>query len=878
MYKYDVSIIVAVYNNDKYLRDCIESVLKQTHNIKKIQLILVNDGSTDKSLEICKEYEKNNENILVIDKENGGVSSARNAGIKKAEGKYIIILDSDDTISKNTVKSLFDFFEKYYDEVDLVTYKIVFNKDGKKEESKRYEKFDKGTNIYDIEKYIYLNQSNVNIIFKNLLEENTLYDEKMKLAEDQKFDTEIMMKKKRIGFVEEAIYYYRKHGDSVSKTENNPYYCFDDIMQYNEEMIDKYLKSGEKNRYIQSLILNTLIWRLKADELYPYSYEEEKFNKAVDRIKNLLKYIERETIIQYKQMQILHKIYFLKMKGVKFNVDIEEDGSYKIIFDNELVLKEEKLKIVLNRFKVKNDKVKILGYLRTPIYEILDKKPELYLKYKNSDGKVIEQNISKVFESNLSYYKTNIKTNTLYGFEAIVDLNEISKFSIIIKENQKVINTEIIFSKWCPFNKRVKRYKLERKKDFIVYNIKNNKNSYQFYLLKKNFINKLKYELGNIKRYKNLKALILRALGKNKKKNIWLYLDSKNIIDNAFYQFKNDIKENDGIKRYYVYDGDESFYLKNIDNQYRKFFVKFGTLKHKILFLRSKKILTSNIKFEEYCPLGKKQNYYRDLCSYDLIYLQYGVLIAELIRTYSKEFTEIEKIVISSYFEKDNFINKYNYKAEDLIETGMPRLQRESQIIKKGNVILYAPSWRNYLISVTDNGKKKLKKEIFINSEYYKTINNFLNSESLFKLLEKYNLKLDFKLHPFFKEYKNYFNVNKKYIDIIDSTDVGKYKIFITDFSSFQFDFVKIKTPIIYFIPDKEEFTAGLHSYRKIDLPYEKAFGKLTLDQEELVSKIEEIINNDFKDDKEYQDRENSFFYNLNDIQNKLYKNLINDK
>ena len=76
MFKYDVSIVVAVYNNDRYLKDCIESVLKQTHNVKRIQLILVNDGSTDKSLEICKEYEKNNENILVIDKENGGVSSA----------------------------------------------------------------------------------------------------------------------------------------------------------------------------------------------------------------------------------------------------------------------------------------------------------------------------------------------------------------------------------------------------------------------------------------------------------------------------------------------------------------------------------------------------------------------------------------------------------------------------------------------------------------------------------------------------------------------------------------------------------------------------------------------------------------------------------
>ena len=882
MFKYDVSIVVAVYNNDRYLKDCIESVLKQTHNVKRIQLILVNDGSTDKSLEICKEYEKNNENILVIDKENGGVSSARNAGIKKAEGKYIIILDSDDTISKNTVKSLFDFFEKYYDEVDLVTYKIVFNKDGKKEESKRYEKFDKGTNIYDIEKYIYLNQSNVNIIFKNLLEENTLYDEKMKLAEDQKFDTEIMMKKKRIGFVEEAIYYYRKHGDSVSKTENNPYYCFDDIMQYNEEMIDKYLKSGEKNRYIQSLILNTLIWRLKADELYPYSYEEEKFNKAVDRIKNLLKYIERETIIQYEQMHILHKTYFLKMKGAKFKVDFEEDGSYKIYCDNKLLHESDKIKLVLNRFKINENKIKIYGYLQTPIYEILDKRPEIYLKYKDSEGKTFKKKIDKIFESNMSYFKSKIKTNKLYAFETEINLNEISKFLFLVNENGIEINTLVAFSKWCPYNKIIKRYKFERKKDFIVYNVKSNKNPYQFYLLKKNFINKFKYELGNIRRYKNPKVLFLRNLGKKRKKRIWLYTDRVGTIDNGLYQFKNDIKKEDGIDRYYIYDGDENIYLKNIDEEYHKYLIKYGSLKHKILFLRSEKILSSHSTLHEYCPLDDTEfKKYRDLMKYDLIYLQHGILHANLVKLYSKDYTEIEKIIVSSNFEENNFISKYNYDKENIIKVGMPRLQEEAKHkLKNGeakNKILFAPSWRAYLISEPVNGVRRLKTSMFLKSKYYKEMNEFLNSEKLINLLKENNLELDFQIHPIFREYQKYFKLSDDRIKIVKNTNISDYKILITDFSSFQFDFVALKRPIIYFMPDMEEFKAGLHSYRELDLPYEKAFGKLTMDQEDLINKLEEIINNNCTDDEEYLNREKEFFIDFSNSQEKLYNELIED-
>ena len=86
MLKYDVSIIVADYNNEKYIENCIKSILKQVYPLKRIQLILVNDGSKDNSLNICNKYAKRNENILVINQKNQGVSAARNAGISAAEG------------------------------------------------------------------------------------------------------------------------------------------------------------------------------------------------------------------------------------------------------------------------------------------------------------------------------------------------------------------------------------------------------------------------------------------------------------------------------------------------------------------------------------------------------------------------------------------------------------------------------------------------------------------------------------------------------------------------------------------------------------------------------------------------------------------------
>lgn len=99
-----ISVVVPVYNVEKYLEKCVNSLLSQTY--KDIEIILVNDGSTDSSLSICQEYERLDERVKVLCKENGGLSSARNMGIKSATGKYIAFVDSDDYVSKYYIETL----------------------------------------------------------------------------------------------------------------------------------------------------------------------------------------------------------------------------------------------------------------------------------------------------------------------------------------------------------------------------------------------------------------------------------------------------------------------------------------------------------------------------------------------------------------------------------------------------------------------------------------------------------------------------------------------------------------------------------------------------------------------------------------------------
>ena len=120
-----ISIIIPVYNAESFLSQCIESVLKQTYH--NIEIIVVNDGSTDNSLSICKDFEKKDARLLVIDKENGGVSIARNTGLDYANGEFILFVDSDDWMEMDACERLLNAQQK--NDSDLTVADIIHETD-----------------------------------------------------------------------------------------------------------------------------------------------------------------------------------------------------------------------------------------------------------------------------------------------------------------------------------------------------------------------------------------------------------------------------------------------------------------------------------------------------------------------------------------------------------------------------------------------------------------------------------------------------------------------------------------------------------------------------------------------------------------------------
>jgi len=150
---------------------------------------------------------------------------------------------------------------------------------------------------------------------------------------------------------------------------------------------------------------------------------------------------------------------------------------------------------------------------------------------------------------------------------------------------------------------------------------------------------------------KHLLGILYYRMKANAKRNIWLYSDSHGVLDNGYYQFLHDMKKDDGVERYYIMSSKDSNLYENFSKEVKDRVVWHKSKKHKDLFLKCSKILMSYSSLSIYSPF-QNITWYSDKLNYELIYLQHGILHASLPRLYGKEFTEIDKFIVSSEFKR----------------------------------------------------------------------------------------------------------------------------------------------------------------------------------------------------------------------------------
>ena len=878
------SVIMAIYNTGKYLDDSIGSLYNQTINFKKIQVILVNDGSTDNSEEICLKYkEKYNKNIIYIKIEHSGVSKARNIGLKFAKGKYINFLDADDIWGFQSFKYVSIFF-KFNKNVDIVAGRLKFFEAINTYHPLDY-KFYKTRVVNLTEDYNYIQMSGPSTFFRSSIIKNEKFPEKVFSGEDK-----ILLLKPIIGFIKEAIYYYRRRSDSSSAVQNQVQkveFYFSQLKYVGQYLLEKSKELYNKVMpFIQFYIGYNNLFRILSPA-YKYLNHDD-FIEYCNLIEDQLKQIDDKYILEQRFTPYRTKLLAISKK-------YKTDVRYDVIIKNDLLLYSGK--ILINITKSSN----------IIIWRILDIKQNI-LKLEGKDNFWMPKDkyfyYCKIGNKTLfpNYYDyPGFDFYTMYG---LVDKGRMITFNIPIEENN-----ETLIKFFISYNGENIEIFPSFGKFARIPTIKNgyySNGNYIIKLIQKRLII-FKYNQSLEEYFEKEYCKILKSIHKDdilqlrkkyfnnrdlyfidNKKEIWLindnkakagdngeyffrYLMNKKLSDiSIFFVIKKECDDYERLKKFgNILDLDSTFYLD--------------------IFLNSDKIISSISDEWVTNPFGEEKIYIGDLFHFDSIFIENGIIVDDLSKILDRINKNFSLFITSSKKEYNTILSSgYYYNKDNVVLTGLSKydnLIEISRITHKEKLILIIPTWRLYITGTRDLVTfESIYSPHFKNTTFFDFYNNFINDQKILYYMEKYHFFGLFCLHPYFSEQIIDFTANN-FIAIKTNCNyqelLPKASLLVTDYSNIFFDFAYLKKPIIYSHFD-------INEYRKYQYPegyfdyFKDGFGPVCYNIECLENELIELLINNCKQKKKYINRIKKFFSfsdnnNNERIYSEIIKNLKND-
>ena len=880
---YIFSVIIPIYNTGRYVDEAIFSLLNQTIGFENIQIILVNDGSIDRTDEISLKYKKKYpDNIIYIKTEHGGLSKARNIGIKYATGKYITFLDPDDKWDSMAFNYISLFFEQNAN-IELVAARLKFFELRDDYHPLDY-KFYK-TRVVNLNKeYNCIHLSGSSSVFKASLIKGKEFEENTFFYEDIKLINSILLLKPIMGLIREAIYYYRKRADFTSNTQIQKtkieFYLFT-LKNVHQYLLD-YSKIiyNCKVPFIQFLVGYDILFRIPSSA---YKFlDNNNFNKYCDLIENLLKQIDDKYILEQRILSYKLKMFALSKK---YHKDLRYDVTLKnnaCKYSNHILIDFKKnLYIII--WKIIEIKDEILHLEGKDNFWMPRERYYYFCKFEN-----------KIFFPKYYYY-SGYDFLTMYG---IIEKGRIIIFDIPLRSSNAEIvhfyisyNNAIIeifpslgwFSHIPPIDggyyisgNYIAKY---INKSLTIFS--NEEKLVK--LFEKQYCEQLKKE-GKDYLIK-LRKENIESKNKIDKKHIWIISDRPDRAgDNGEYFFRYLKNKNPkGIIPYFAIRNNCSDYLrlKKLGNV-----LNLNSDEYLNIFLKADKIISSMSNSWVDNPFGEDRKYIRDLFHFDLIFLQHGITKDDVSRYLNRFTKNYSLFVTSTKKEYKSILNyEYGYNKNNVILSGLPRydnLYRLNKIKRREKLILIAPTWRMNIKGTTNLiTYESIYSDSFKFTDYFNFYNNLINNEKLIYIMKEYNYTGIFCLHPSFSS--QYIDFTKNNIFLIrKKCNYQKYllkaSLLVTDYSSIFFDFAYLRKPIIYSHFDYEDYR--MNHYPKGYFDYEKdGFGSVSYDLKSTVDNIINEIENNCLLRKKYLRRINKFFTYFDEHNNdRLYNGIINNQ
>lgn len=900
-YKYKFSFVIPVYNVEDYLAETVESILAQTMDFaSNCEIIFVNDGSTDASEEVCLRYQQQfPNNIKYISQKNTGPGAARNRGAEAAEGKYINPIDSDDKLSPNTLSEVYKFFEKHYDEIDLVGIKWEFFEARLGPHPLNY-KFDDGDRVIDLKKdFNYIQGSCAPAFFKCEVFEQHKFDPSVgRYAEDARFMGEVLLEKQKFGVVSKPTYYYRKRHSQTSSqdsTRTDKFWYTETPKRIWYDLIDyARAKTGEKvPRFIQYMVMYEFQWRLKQprqDTLN--STELKRYQKLIF---GLLDYIDDDIIMMQRNLPLAYKLFALSKKYNESVLASAQWRGSKAYYRDSLVYDSKASDVVvhLDWLEASGSNVTIEGYFSNA-FEWSGTKLELRI---NGEPREL--------------VSMNRPHKTMYCLGQVVDNRRAFRYEGVIKPDSKVeicftrgdqsiplpllVHRHTYLSPVAPLAYRVCGDFLVRRYPTKLTFAKHSRFrhlGYEFMywaaLLKRL---KLRVTLQMFREWRQkqpprftpgkLKWVLisLKALARNLyvigfrlayfvarplvKKPIWIISDRVTDADDSgeilfkYLACKKDVP----ASVYFVISKSSSDFARL--KRYGKV-LNYYSLRYKLMFMLADKVISSEASDHIINAFGGRLPDLLDLLHFDFVFLQHGVIRDDISNWVNRWDKNIKLFVTSAKPEYESIVNgDYGYDASVVKLTGL--LRYDNLLNDPKSKIILAPTWRRELAGPLDarNGHR-LYNPNFKQSIYFKFWQNLMNDERLIRAMKKHNLTGELYLHHSFRSQTEDFSNNDLFKIMPMPHDWPKAKcegnLLVTDFSSVAIDFAYLNKPVVYAQFDADTYYQGYVGDEGYFSFERDGFGPVTYDSEATVKEMIKLIESDYKMQPEYQNRVDKFF------------------
>ena len=887
------SFVIAVYNVEAYIADAIESLIAQTLGFSCIQVILIDDGSTDGSLSVCQQYaQRYPDNIMVLHQPNAGVSAARNLGKQHVRGEYVSFLDSDDKLTACTCEHVKAFFDAHKDEVDLVAIPMVFF-EGASGAHVLNIKFQRGTRVINLDKEWEFPQLSMSSAFVKAEALARLeFDTRLRHLEDMKIVQQILLPKRAYGVASEACYWYRrrKSGQGKSAVQSAAYrrtWYIDTLAYAEEELLNEFLKQGESvPRYVQYAVMYDLQWRLSMEDIPPGVLTVDEAAAYKEGIARILQNIDDQVIDAQRNIYSEHK---LKAKVIKYGADIGiafgGDGGISFVHKGTELFRASSMPVRLEFLWRSGESLYLDFRVFMPCTEY-QAKLGIFCMFGNQRIEV------KALCDDVATRSMNEPVLIAKCCRCIIPLAGVSDKGCGVRfyaeyGEHKALLRKLAFGRFFPISQQYRTSYWHT----TGFTVSSSKREYLWIeptskwgrmKREKTFLSELwkKNQLGA------RKAVFVRLFVNFiwplfKRRSFWLISDRARVAgDNGEAFFRYMVENHPEQKVYFCINSESDHYdmLCKVGPV-----LKRNGLMYKLRFLLADWLVSSQAEEQVTNPFWGYSDSYKDLlANHRYVFLGHGVTQNDLSGWLNRYKKDITGIVAASAREAESFQSEaYGYSPDNVWLVGLPRHDRLYHDERKQ--ILIMPTWRRELMSSidSDTGCWRLA-DGFEASPFFLFYNSLISNKRLLSAARKHGYTIVFCLHPNLRPYEKMFYRDPRVVfaghDLSYRKAFAQGEVLVTDYSSVAFDFAYLRKPIFYSQFDREDFYARTSVLKPGYFDYERdGFGPIITDVESLVTELVDAMKNKCRIKKLYRKRIDAFFA-FSDTNNchRLYEKMLN--